>query len=474
MEDINIKVNDDLQNIIPVAKNIYFDYEELPYNLQKLKEKNIFAISIDRGFGSTKSVSANGKHIFSSYVAVVKDKVLNLSDAKDILIKYDDVVYRVGDVNRSQIKNAFDDESINLIYSTDSLLNSIEYKVSNMAAIALALVDDPDDFLNPEPIEFNGESFFAAGLPVEDLTDKNIKKIKDVISGLGTFAIRTNKARDWKEIKIKFNKEDIYVNGQPTGTLQSLVRSIDGTYTEKVDELYSSEDGKVLILDGGYETWDTVVLNSGSIINGKTWTNCATENILKDTTKLICEELEDSKIRDAKAFTTIGLERKLQRYLRGDKFTYKEKNIPTVQIDNIEELIKKAIKKNAKTLIENIYDTYGEYDELRMIATGGTPKMMANEIENFCEENDMPLYWAEQKEYGEVFDFDVTFANSYGYFAQLMATIFDKKDWDLYENYNEEEIEEEDEEEEISTGVSTVEVKKESKSTKPKTKAKSE
>lgn len=432
---------DKKSNFLAQAESTYFNQEDLPSNLQKLIEENIHLVSIDRGFGGTKILSANGKHMFSSYVSKIDNDNVHLTNPKDILIKLDNNIYRVGDEIRNQIKNSFDTSGVNLIYNTKELLESKEYLISNMAALALSLVNDPNEFLDPTPLVFNKEILLVMGLPISETTSENISKIIEVIGDISKFYIRTNNSPLWKEIKVNINKKNIEVTGQPLGTLQSLVRTIDGNFSDKAEELYSSEEGQVLILDGGYGTFDTVILNSGMVINGDTWSNCAMQSILKETTNSIHEELVAAGQTNASHLSTIGIERTLVKCFDSNKpyiHREKQKNINFV-IDDVEDLFNRATKSNAAIVTNNITQNYGDYETLRIVLTGGTTKLMQPYLEKYCNENYIKYFWSEEYGYeDEIYNFDSVFANVYGYYSQKIASIFAEKGWVLLSDYYEE------------------------------------
>lgn len=456
-------LNNENNQIISQSSSIYFKGLTLPLNLQKLVENKIHLVTIDAGFGSTKVFSANGKHIYPSYVSQLENDKENayLTNNHDILIKHDNHIYRVGEVIRSQVTNNVTNNNVNVYLDTKSLIESKEYLITHMAALAMSLVDDPNEFLNSNPLTVDGDLQLVLGVPIKELTEQVKEKITDRITSISKFYIRTNKSNVWKEVKVNIKKSNVEVTGQPLGTLQSLVKNIDGTTTDISDELYSSEEGQVLILDGGYGTFDTVIINSGMIESIDTWTDCAMSSILEETNELIYKDLMLKNDKVSK-LTILGVEKVLVDWLRkgNSNYVHKEikKGILDLVVEDIPAKLESAIKSKAVIVTNHMKNKFGDYSSLRVILTGGTTKLMKSYIENYCNKVGYQVFWSEQKEYDgdfEIFNFDSVFANVYGYFAYKIADIFSENNWDLYAGY-EDELEE-DEYEEITDEYEEIE-----------------
>lgn len=381
-------------NIMDFAPKTEFKF----YNL-KVPYGNIVPIGLDIGYSSTKVCSIFGRHIFPSFPIRVSED-LTVVD-KPTNIKYKDengILWYVGDLAYNVLESGKALYQENILYGKNRI-SSDEYLVLLRIGIYLGLLRE--DFTIPANFHLK----IKTGLPDQYMMEDRIV-LKERFIGHHHFAIKIGN-QEWTTVSFDIGPDDISVISQPFGTLWSLAADINGDIINS--DLFDSTN--VLIVDGGYHTFDTYFNKAGTKGTSSTWTTIAMSEVFNRTRRKIYEGTHEHKY-----MRQYEIVKYLKSPVHAGKVPYGNRQWYVFEqdlYDNVEEVAKEAIKQLMVTY-ENLVDVDV------VVCTGGTGKAY---YPFFKKNLRLDVLLAEKHDGNEIENFDTVFANVVGFFKCLLAEL---------------------------------------------------
>lgn len=247
-------------------------------NEYKTKENahvaGIHIIGLDLGYSAPKCVHENGNFVFPNYCKKIMGEIFGELSKSDLVYADDTDRYCVGAMALASLTE-------DSVVAEDALFGRNHYlhphfKVIYRTSLGLALWN----------VETNGgDVFVQTGLPPAYIT-KDEPYLRSVIEGHHVFDLTMGQTT--KHFDLTISKENVDVMYQPMGTYNSIIFNDNGT---PVVNAPSFARAKLLVVDGGFGTFDKFFVNSNQLEQRDTNPNLGMKRILEEARAAIRRDL---------------------------------------------------------------------------------------------------------------------------------------------------------------------------------------
>lgn len=307
-------------------------------------------LGIDMGYSGPKCVHEDGYFIFPNYCQKLSGELFGELGKDDMV--YEDletgVKYCVGNMAyRSITTNTRIDE--NSLYTRNHYLHP-SFLVVFRTVLGKALWNKETD---------GSDVFLQTGLPPAYIT-RDAAYLKSVC--IGTHHFRLTIGKTTKEFNITITEDHFDIMYQPMGTYYSTVINSDGHWSKDY-KIYRKAN--VMVLDGGFGTWDRFVVQNNQLSSLDTDTNLGMLRVLEETRKLLQNEFgADISIPE------------MQQVLRTGKVKVRDFVLMQDKEYPISTYLEKANNMVCAEAFGSVKDFV--FDVKRIIMTGGTGAAWCN------------------------------------------------------------------------------------------------
>mgnify|MGYP004620591587 CR=1 len=308
------------------------------------KNNKVHILGIDMGYSGPKCIHEDGYFIFPNYCQKLAGELFGELGNDDMV--YEDLEtgtkYCVGNMAyRSITTNTRVDE--NALFNRNHYLHP-SFLVIFRTVLGKALWDKETD---------GSDVFIQTGLPPAYIV-KDSAYLKAACIGRHQFRLSIGK--ETKSFDITISEEMFHIMYQPMGTYYSTIINNDGNPSKEF-KVYKRSN--IMVLDGGFGTWDRFMIQNNQLTSKDTDTNLGMLRVFEETRKLLQEELgADISIPE------------MQQVLRSGKVKVRDFVMMQDREYPIEEYLRKANKKVCAEAFDSIKDFV--FDVNRIIMTGGT------------------------------------------------------------------------------------------------------
>lgn len=314
-------------------------------------------VGIDVGYSSLKGYSQKHKYQFPSFVKKAPLSRLNFGKESATNIQYRDEkgdIWLVGEAALDIVGMNDTEESSKTLYSRNRFESPL-FKIPALVGIAFS---EPD---RNKPFKV------MTGLPPKFMNDKD--ELIEALMGRHIFSVKRGNG-NWKDYDITLKENEIGVIQQGMGALFSYAVDVMGKFiSDKIKIL----NEKVLVIDGGMNTFDVIDIEKQNIIDFQTWTNFGMNRVFNETIDAIIKNGgEEISINALQRFLKKGT------YMKVDRKAHKREQLPFADI------LEEKNKKICMEVIEKLNQTYDDliaYDHI--LIAGGTGQAWAETIYDY-------------------------------------------------------------------------------------------
>lgn len=336
---------------------------------QNLKVDGYWGSAIDIGYSAVKGFSPNSISCFPSYAKLGDGDSVKLSENEqdNNLILYRNNITGEKWVVGAQAQNLVSiSESVNsaeTLYARNRYINPL-FKVIAETGIGINMLSNSIGSIG------NDSLMIQTGLPPAYFKP-DAMALKEALAGEHSYSIKLGN-REWQQFNYNLPISNIRVIQQPVGTLKSICYDKNGNL---VPEAKKYQKSKVLIIDPGFKTLDTVYLMDGEVKDCQTHESLGMFRILSDVSKKITEECNIEIPVHA-----------IQSYLESGfvpKFNAAKFSTEPFYFDDIIEKCSNDVCMEAMTMLRSAYNNFLQVDYI--VLTGGTGAAWSNLIRDYLK-----------------------------------------------------------------------------------------
>lgn len=368
---------------------------------QNIGNDKYWGIALDIGYSAVKGFSPNSVFSFPSYAERNDLDSFISNDLDPASIQYKDLetgeTWIVGEVAQDSVSIENPKESLNSLYGRNRYFSPM-FKVIARVGLAFGYVINQFDSPNGRPI------VLQTGLPPE-YAKSDTPLIVEALTGVHKFAVKIGN-NPWVKYDFVIPQNNIYVMGQPMGTLFSISTANDGRAIPEAAKYFKSN---MLILDPGFGTFDVFAMKNKMIDSFETFDNLGMKRVLKETSDDIQRQYG----------TEIPVSA-MQKFLKEGTFPYVNKRQMKSEIINFTPILEKNNKKICLEAIEKVRDIYNFFEEYEyLVITSGTGAAWSEIIREYLSGmNTLKIISGNQND-----DLPYILSNVRGYYMYLINTL---------------------------------------------------
>lgn len=308
------------------------------------KIEGLHILGLDMGYSGPKCIHEDGYFVFPNYCQKITGELFSELGKDDIV--YEDletgVKYCVGNMAYRSITTMTQVDE-NSLYNRNHYLHP-SFLVVFRTSLGKALWNKSSD---------GSDVFIQTGLPPAYIV-RDSAYLRSACVGRHHF--RLSLGRVTKDFDITIKNENFEIMYQPMGTYYSTIIGSDGIASK---EYKSYKKSNIMVLDGGFGTWDRFVVQNNQLVSKDTDTNLGMLRVLEETRKLLQNELgADISIPE------------MQQVLRTGKVKVRDFVLMQDKEYQIAEYLERANQMVCKEAFDSVKDFV--FDMKRIIMAGGT------------------------------------------------------------------------------------------------------
>ena len=336
---------------------------------QNIKVDGYWGSAIDIGYSAVKGFSPNSISCFPSYAKCGDWEGVKLSENEqnNNLILYKNNITGEKWVVGAQAQNLVSiSESIDsgeILYARNRYITPL-FKVIAETGIGINMLSNGVGSINDDSL------MIQTGLP-SSYFKPDAMALKEALAGEHSYSIKLGN-RNWQQFNYNLPLSNIRVIQQPIGTLKSICYDKNGNLVSDAEKYKNS---KILIIDPGFKTLDTVYLMNGEVKDCQTHESLGMFRILRDVSGEINKECNIEIPVHA-----------IQSYLESGfvpKFNAKDFSTEPFYFDDIIERCSNAVCMEALAMLRSAYNDFLQVDYV--VLTGGTGAAWSNTVRDYLK-----------------------------------------------------------------------------------------